>query len=66
MVRAVHLKVAHFMSTDSFIAALRKFVSYRGAVGHVYSKNGTNFVGAERELKVFVIRNLKVEPTCHW
>ena len=44
------------MSTDSFIAALRRFVSRRGAVGHVYSDNGTNFVGAERELKESIQR----------
>ena len=54
-VRAVHLEVAHSMSTDSFIAALRRFVSRRGAVGHVYSDNGTNF-GAERELKESIQR----------
>jgi len=36
---------------ESFIAALRRFSSRRGKSTHIYSDNGTNFVGANRELK---------------
>ena len=50
-VRAAHLEVLHTLSTDSFISALRRFVARRGNVGHIYSDNGTNFVGAEKVLK---------------
>ena len=50
-VGAVHLEVLHSLSTDSFISALRRFISRRGSVGHLYSNNGTNFTGADRALR---------------
>ena len=50
-VRAVRIEVANSLSTDSFIHALRRFISRRGPVRTMRSDNGTNFVGAERELR---------------
>ena len=49
--RAIHVEVVATMSTDSFINALRRFVSLRGAVRRIRSDQGTNFVGASNELK---------------
>ena len=49
--RAIHIEVANSLETDSFINALRRFIARRGNVKTVKSDNGTNFVGAKRELQ---------------
>ena len=49
--RAVHLECTHTLDTDSFIMALRRFISRRGEVRQLRSDNGTNFTGAEIELR---------------
>ena len=38
------------LTTDAFINALRRFVARRGKPIRLFSDNGTNFVGAYREL----------------
>ena len=38
------------MNTDSFILALRRFIARRGNDRSIRCDNGSNFVGAEREL----------------
>lgn len=49
--RAVHLKVAYSLNTDSCINAFRRFISRRGQVTEFRSENGTNFISSERELR---------------
>ena len=49
--RAVHLEVGHFMTADSFINAFRRFICRRCKPHTVFSDNGTNFIGAEKELR---------------
>lgn len=44
--KAVHIELVSDLSSASFIAALRRMSARRGAPKHMYSDNGTNFVGA--------------------
>lgn len=48
--RAIHLEPTEGMSTDDFLQAYQRFVSRRGNPERIYSDNGTNFVGANKEL----------------
>ncbi|XP_062703517.1 uncharacterized protein LOC134285973 [Aedes albopictus] len=50
-VRAIHMEVVHSLSTDSCKKAVRRFIARRGAPQEVYTDNGTNFIGASRELE---------------
>ena len=52
--RAVHLEIAGDLSSDSFILSLRRFIARRGNVKNIRSDNGTNFIGAEKELKAAI------------
>lgn len=49
--RAVHLETVPAINTDSFINAIRRFVSRRGPIRLLRSDNGSNFIGANNELK---------------
>lgn len=49
--RATHLECVSDYSTQAFLAAFRRFCARRGLPAHVYTDNGTNFVGADRELR---------------
>ena len=48
--RAVHLETLNSMDTDSFLNALRRFISRRGKVRGLRSDQGTNFIGGRNEL----------------
>ena len=48
--RAVHIEMAYALTTDAFIQSLRKFLAIRGPIRLLRCDNGTNFVGANREL----------------
>lgn len=49
--KAIHLELVSDLSSAAFIASFRRFVSRRGKCTDIYSDNGTNFVGAFKELK---------------
>ena len=48
--RAIHPEVANSLETDSYINALHRFICRRGPVRQMRSDNGSNFIGARREL----------------
>ena len=48
--RAIHLETATDLTIDSFINSLRRFLSIRGPIRQLRCDQGTNFVGAQREL----------------
>ena len=49
--RAVHLESTTSMTTDAFILMLRRAIARRGNFRSLRSDNGTNFVGADNEMK---------------
>ena len=71
--RAVHIEIANSLTTDSFINAYRRFVSRRGLVRQLRSDQGSNFVGARRELAKALnemdqqaIKAKLLEDSCDW
>ncbi|GBL84113.1 hypothetical protein AVEN_118534-1 [Araneus ventricosus] len=50
-VKAVHLEMLGDLSSDCFIAALKRFAARRGKSDEIFSDCGTNFIGASKELK---------------
>ena len=71
--RGVHIETTTSMDTDSFILALRRFVSRRGPVRSIRSDNGGNFVGVEEEMKKALremdhsrIKTFLLKHSCDW
>lgn len=48
--KAVHLELVSNLTTEALIAAIHRMASRRGIPAHIYSDNGTNFIGAKNEL----------------
>ena len=59
--RAIHLELVPDLTTEAYIAALRRFVARRGLCNNIYSDNGTNFVGAEKEIKKMMLNQESVD-----
>lgn len=49
--KAIHLELVGDMSSETFLAAFKRFVARRGKCSHLWSDKGTNFQGASKELK---------------
>ena len=48
--KAVHIDCTEDLSTASFMLCFERFINRRGFPRHVYSDNGSNFIGAARTL----------------
>lgn len=69
--RAVHLELVESLSSEDFIQAFFNFTGIRGPCERIWSDNGRNFVGAEKELKRMILswRGLDIEnklPGTEW
>lgn len=51
--KALHLELVSDLTSECFLACLKRFCSRRGIPAHIYSDNGTTFVGAKNELSEF-------------
>lgn len=49
--KAVHLELVSDLTTQTFLAAFKRMCARRGTPRHVFSDNGTNFVGAAKLLQ---------------
>ena len=45
------MELAGDLTSSGFLNALKRFIARRGICKHIYSDNGSNFVGADNELK---------------
>jgi hypothetical protein len=62
-VKAVHLEAVSDLTTDAFIAALRRFIARRGRPVLIWSDHGSNFVGADRKIQD-MIKFLRMNLWC--
>ncbi|XP_012543534.1 uncharacterized protein LOC105840988 [Monomorium pharaonis] len=50
-IKAVHIEIVSDLSTEAFLAALKRFIGRRAIPVHIYSDNETNFIGANNQLR---------------
>ena len=50
-IKSVHLELVSDLTTDAFIACLRRFIARRGRPSLIWSDHGSNFLGAARQIK---------------
>ncbi|XP_055838811.1 uncharacterized protein LOC129906873 [Episyrphus balteatus] len=60
--KAVDLELVTDLSTNDFIAAMKRFIGRRGSCQHLYCDNATNFVGANNQLQE-MIEHIHTQPS---
>ena len=53
-IRAVHIEVVPKLDSDSCLNAIARFIARRGKPRTIISDNGTNFVGANKEMRAYI------------
>lgn len=48
--KAIHIELVGDLTSEAFIGAFRRFVARRGKCSHMWSDQGRNFIGANKEL----------------
>ncbi len=48
--RCVHIEIVKTLETNEFMAALQRFANRRGMPSEIFSDNGSNFIGAAKEI----------------
>lgn len=48
--KAIHIELVGDLTSEAFIGAFRRFVARRGKCSHLWSDQGRNFVGANKQL----------------
>lgn len=61
--KAVHLEAVSSLTTDAFIASLKRLIGRRGLIQQLHSDNATNFRGANHELHE-IYRQFRDQPAC--
>ncbi|XP_037932602.1 uncharacterized protein LOC119667384 [Teleopsis dalmanni] len=64
--KAIHIELTSDLTSQGFLAALKRLISRRGSVHHIYSDNGTNFTGANNILQKIQIENHLAETGIRW
>lgn len=49
--KAIHLELVGDLTSEAFIGAFKRFVARRGKCAHLWSDQGRNFIGADKELQ---------------
>lgn len=49
--KAIHIEVVSDLTSQAFLATLKRFISRRGNPTSIFSDNGSNFLGARNKLK---------------
>ncbi|GFY14069.1 integrase catalytic domain-containing protein [Trichonephila clavipes] len=61
VVKAIHLEIVSDLTTEAFLAALKRFVARRVRLIEIHSDNGRDFVGSSNELRKILKALFKVQ-----
>ncbi|UYV61690.1 hypothetical protein LAZ67_1005924 [Cordylochernes scorpioides] len=56
--KAIHIELVTNLTTEAFLAALRRFIGRRGRPAEINTDNATNFVGAYKDLRKLFNSNI--------